>query len=1021
MLASVLGWSLRHRALVIGAWAAIALAGLAQLATLPLDAFPDTSAVQVQVNVAAPALSAAQLEGEAAAPLERALGGLPALRELRSISRQGFCQLTLVFADGTQLAAARQQVQERLAATRLPAGIEPPTLGPPSTALGEIFHWLVRGEPGVGLAAVRTAQDRLVAPALRAVPGVAEVNGWGGEERQLHVRIDPARLHALGLSVAELSLAIEAGIGVAGGGRLEGAPTAPPVQARAVVTTPEALARLVVRSEGGVPLRLSDVATIVEGHEPRRGAVTADGRGEVVLGLAFALPGENGREVTRQLAARLTEVRRTLPAGIHVEPVYERSALVDRVLATVRRSLVEGALLVVLVLLLFLGNLRAGLLVALAIPLSMLFAGNLMAQLGVAGTVLSLGAIDFGLVVDSSVIQVENVLRRLAGPPSGRTRLQVVHEAVLEVRGPTMFGELILAIVYLPILTLEGVEGKLFRPMALTVLFALAGSLLLSLTLVPVLASFGLVLGGGHGEPRWLAGPRRLYRALVARALARPGVVLAVALLVMANGAFLATRLGAQFVPRLQEGTIVVNTVRLAGVPLEESVRYGERLERLLLQRFPDELDRVWTRTGAAEIATDPMGVELSDLFLTLTPQERWTKARTQDELVEALREALAPMPGFRAVFTQPIELRVNELVAGARADVAVKLFGDDLGQLREQGARLEAIVRSIPGAVDVSVEQLVQAEVLEVELDREALARAGLRPSDALEALALAAPRQVAELHEGDFRVPIALRLEPRLREGPDALARLQVQGPDGAIAPLGAVATLRAIDGPSTIEREAGRRRIVVQANVQGRDLGGFVAELERAIDARFVRPPGMSVKLGGQFEHLQRASRRLALVVPLALALVALLLFLTYRSVADAARVLTGVPFAMAGGIVALWARGLPFSVPAGVGFVVLCGVSVLADMVLASTIRQRLQGGAALHEAILDATEQRLRPVVMTALVASLGFLPMALHTGIGAEVQRPFATVVIGGVLSSTLLSLVVLPVLYALVPRRGAA
>jgi cobalt-zinc-cadmium resistance protein CzcA len=1018
VLARLLQWSLQHRLAVFCAWGVAAFLGAVSLWRLPMDAFPDTTPVQVQVNTVAPALAPLEIERTITTPIESAISGLPGLTNVRSLSKFGFSQITVTFEDDTAVYLARNVVAERVAGVELPAGIERPKLGPPTTGLGEVFHYVLTGEDH-SLAELRSAHDWIVRPYLRATPGVAEVNAWGGDEAQVHVRVDPLELDRHGLSLDRLAQAIERNNLNVGGGTLDVAGESTLVHGIGLATGVADVESMVIDARDGVPIRVRDVARVGDGREIRRGAVTADGRGEVVLGLAFMLAGENSHDVTRRLRLRLDEIRASLPAGMRVEPVYERTALVERVLGTVRTNLLEGALLVVAVLFVFLGRLRAGLIVASAIPLSLLFAGNLMLRFGIAGSLMSLGAIDFGLIVDSAVIQVENAVRRLSEAPPGRNRLDVVRDAVLEVRRPTLYGELIIAIVYLPVLALEGVEGKLFRPMALTVLFALLGSLVMSLTLVPALASLGLPAQRDRGDNRVVRALKRAYRPVLAAALRRPVWVLALAVVALAHAGLLATRLGSEFVPRLSEGTVVINTVRLAGVSLDESVRYGVRIERALLEKFPDEVERIWTRTGSAEIATDPMGIELSDVFVVLRPRAGWKRARTQADLVERMAADLSSMPGMRMVFTQPIEMRMNEMIAGARSDLAVGLFGTDFAALRERAREVEAALRAIPGAADVVVEQITGQPVLEIVVDRQAIARHGVPAADVLSAVEALGGRHVGAVQDGDRRVPIVLRLDDRARGDAGAIGRILVGGESGDRFPLGRLATIRTVEAPSTIQREWGRRRVVIQANVRGRDLGGFVADARDAIATRVALPPGMFVRFGGQFEHLERARTRLLLVVPMALALVFALLYFTYGRALDAARVFLGVPFAAVGGILALWLRDLPFSVSAGVGFVALCGVAVLGDMVLVSTFRQLADSGMPPREAVVQAAETRLRPVLMTALVASLGFVPMALNTGIGAEVQRPLATVVIGGVVSSTLLTLLVLPVLLARLGARG--
>lgn len=1007
---AIIRWSLRHRGLVLIAWALIALAGALAFLRLPLDAFPDTTPVQVQVNATAASLAPEEVERQITAPIEQALAGLPDLVEVRSLSRFGLSQVTLIFDEDADIWRSRQVVSERLRAVELPDGVESPTLGPVATGLGEVFHYILRGD-GHSLAEVREAQDWILAPQLRSVPGVAEVNSWGGDERRVEVLVSPERLAQLDLTLEDLAVALAADNRNVGGGNIDRGGETTLVQGVGRFSDLDDLRDVVVRSRDGVPVRIRDVAEVQDGREIRRGAVTAQGRGEVVLGLGFMMLGENSAEVTERLELRLAEAAASLPPGMTVETAYERTWLVDQVLDTVRKNLFEGALLVIAVLFAFLGNWRAGLVVALVIPISMLFASNLMLQLGIAGSLMSLGAIDFGLVVDSSIVQVENATRRLAERPD-EDPVQVVGDAAVEMRKPTMFGELIILVVYLPVLALEGTEGQLFRPMALTVIFALLGSMLASLTLVPVLTSLAVRVQGTHTEPALVRLLQRLYGPVLQWALNAPGLVLAGALLLVLNAGLLSTRLGAEFVPRLSEGALVINTVRLASVSLDESVRYGTQIERVLLQRFPDEIAMVWTRTGSAEVATDPMGIELSDVFVTLKPRSEWTRARSQAQLVAAMEETLSVLPGMNMVFTQPIEMRVNEMVAGVRSDLGVKVFGDDLVRMREVALQIEEVVAGVPGAADVSVEQVTGLPVLRAEVDRAVLARHGLSAATALRTVEAIGGIEVGELFEGERRFPVALRLAEESRRDAEQVASLLVNGPGGIRLPLGTLARVVRTEGPSTIQREWGRRRLVVQANVRGRDLGGFVAEVQRRVKEEVVLPSGWFVRYGGQFEHYQRARDRLLLVVPAALLLIALLLHATYGRVTDALRVFSGVPFAAIGGIVALWLRDLPFSVSAAIGFVALAGVSVLADMVLVSTIRRHLDAGLSAREAVERAASERLRPVLMTGLVAALGFVPMAFNTGIGAEVQRPLATVVIGGLVSSTALTLVVLPVLF---------
>ncbi len=1019
MLNRVIHWSLNHPWVVIVAWALVALLGVSAFLRLPLDAFPDTTPVQVQVNTVAPALSPLEIERQVTAPLEQAISGLPKLKEVRSTSRFGMSQVTVIFADGTDIYLSRQVVMERLQGVTLPPGIEKPQLGPVATGLGEVFHYLIRAK-GKTLTEIRALHDWEIKPQMRSVTGVAEVNTWGGDERRLDIVVAPEELAKRGLTMEQLIGALERNNANVGGGTIDQGGESTLVQGIGSVTTPRDVEAIVIATKQGVPVRVADVARVLEGREIRRGAVTADGKGEVVLGLGFMLLGENSHDVTTRLKARLEEVRKTLPKGVEVATAYDRTSLVDKVLHTVERNLFEGAMFVIAVLFIFLGNIRAGLIVALAIPLSLLFAFDLMLRCGVAGSLMSLGAIDFGLIVDSSVITVENAVRRLGEDQGDRSVLDVVRDAALEVRKPTMFGELIIMIVYLPILALEGVEGKLFRPMALTVIFALLGSMALSLTLMPVLASLSLRRKKEEREPFLLRRLKEFYRPVLNFALHRRAAVLVIALTCLGGAGLLATRLGSEFVPRLREGSIVINTVRLASVSLDESVRYGTHLEKALLEKFPKEIERIWTRTGSAEIATDPMGVELSDIFITLKPREEWQRARTQTGLVAAMEGELKSFPGMRMIFSQPIEMRVNEMIAGIRSDVGIKIFGDDVETLKALAKEVEKAVKKIPGAADVSVEQITGQPLLQVEVDRNAIARYGISAREVLMVIEALGGREVGLLQEGDRRFPLAVRLADRYRTGPEELGRVLVTAGSGERIPLALLTKIKSSEGPATINREWGKRRVVVQANVRGRDVGSFVAQVQKSIEEEVKLPSGYYVRYGGQFENFQRARQRLLIVVPVALALIFTLLYFTYGRVLDAARVFTGVPFAAVGGIVALWLRDIPFSISAGVGFVALSGVSVLADMVLVSAVRDLLAKGMPLLEAIRRAAEQRLRPVLMTALVASFGFIPMALNTGIGAEVQRPLATVVIGGVVSSTLLTLLVLPALYATFGRKKA-
>ncbi|HVI00303.1 MAG TPA: CusA/CzcA family heavy metal efflux RND transporter, partial [Enhygromyxa sp.] len=773
-----------YRPVVLLATLVLIVFGIASFRALPFDAFPDTTPVQVQVNTTAPALSPLEVERQITFPIEQSISGLPGLTQVRSISKFGFSQVTAIFDDATDIYLARQVVSERLATADLPDGVGRPALGPVATGLGEVFQYLVHSDT-LSAQELRTLHHWVIRPQMVQVPGVAEINTWGGYEKQYHVVVDPQRLVKHGLTLDDVARVVRHGNRNAGGGVLELAGESQLIQGQGLVTSSADLEAMVLADVDGTLIRLSDVAEVEEGHEIRRGAVTANGKGEAVLGLGFMLMGENSREITQKLETRLEEVRRALPDDVELTPVYSRTDLVSKVLHTVRNNLLEGALLVIAVLFVFLGNFRAGLIVALAIPLSMLFAFNAMLRFGIAGSLMSLGAIDFGLVVDSSVILVENAARRLDEDTSGRSVREIVRDAAVEVRKPTLFGELIIAIVYLPILALEGVEGKLFQPMALTVIFALAGSMLLSVTLMPVLASYALQRGRGAHENRPVRWLKARYRILLDWALAKRRLVLVLAGGIVITAGFLATRLGSEFVPRLGEQAIVINTVRVAGISLDESVRYGTQLERRLQERFPDEIEHIWTRTGTAEVATDPMGLEVSDVFITLTPRDAWTRADTQEQLVAAMATELEGMPGMRSVFTQPIEMRVNEMLAGIRADVGIKLFGDDFDMLRVKAEEIRRAVERIPGATDVTVEQLTGQAMLTIEIDRQAAGRYGVPVGEILDVIESFGTRKLGEVVEGQRRFDLVLRLSDDAWQSAERIRQVIIHTDSGAQVP--------------------------------------------------------------------------------------------------------------------------------------------------------------------------------------------------------------------------------------------
>ncbi|MBI2481088.1 MAG: efflux RND transporter permease subunit [Planctomycetia bacterium] len=1041
MLNWIIDFSLRNRALVLVIALGVFVAGAWSLQYLDVDAFPDTTPVLVQINTTAPALAPEEVERQITFPIEQVISGLPALEKLRSISKFGLSQVVVTFADGTDIYFARQLINERLAAVELPDGIERPQMGPVSTGLGEVFHYVLRLD-GVDISALprerqiekltelRTIHDWIIKPQLRTVRGTAEVNSWGGYEKQFQVRIDPDHVIKHGLTFAEVVEAVKVNNRNVGGGNITQNTEMLLVHGIGRTVNIEQIENIVIKAKDGVPIRVRDVADVQIGHEIRRGAVTADGQGEVVYGLGFMLMGENSHEVTHGLKAKMEEIKLNLPPGVVVETVYDRTELVDHVIETVQSNLFEGGLLVIAVLFMFLGNLRAGLIVALAIPLSMLFAFSGMLQFSIAASLLSLGSIDFGLVVDSSVVMIENCVRRLSvegrrlrdsslstlnpQPSTLNSRLSIIRDAAVEVRQPTMFGELIIMIVYLPILTLEGVEGKLFRPMALTVIFALAGSMIMSLTLMPVLASYFLPAHFEEREPWPIRVAKRLYWPVLHFTMHQKTAVIGLALcvLLVAFG-LIAPNLGSEFVPELSEGAVAINVVRLAGTNLDETIRYNTQMERAILSDFPDEVMHVWSRIGSAEVATDPMGIELTDVFVTFTPRNQWKRAETQAELTSKIQETLREMPGQRIAMTQPIEMRLNEMISGVRSDVAVKLFGDDFDVLVDKAEDIEKVLRSIAGSADVTVEQVTGQPVLQIQVKQGEIARYGVSAKQVLDLVESLGSLKLGEVFEGQLRFPLIVRLPERMRASPLAIGAIQVTTSAGQRIPLSRLADIKVVEGSSTITREWGYRRINISSNVRGRDLGSFVAEAQRRIDEEVPLPAGRyHLEWGGQFENLITARQRLLVVVPVALVLIFGLLYMTYNNLVDSIRVFTSVPFAWTGGIIALWIRDMPFSISAAIGFIALSGVAVLDDMLLVSTIRLLRGEGLGLEEAVERAAMTRLRPVLMTTLVAAVGFLPMALNTGMGAEVQRPLATVVIGGVISATIMSLLVLRVLY---------
>lgn len=1045
MLERIIHQAIVHRWLVLVSVLALAALGAWHATQLPIDATPDITNVQVQVNTEAPGFSPLEAEQRLTWPIEMALAGLPRLDYTRSISRYGLSQVTVVFDDGTDIYFARQQVAERLqqAKSQLPPGIEP-VLGPVATGLGEIFMYTVEPEPGATrpdgqpwtTTDLRTLQDWVVRPQLRNLEGVTEVNTVGGHVRQIHVTPDPAQLAAYGIGLRELMQAIARSNDNAGAGYVERNGEQYLIRVPGQVGSPDELLDIVVARRDGLPIRVREVATVVEGSELRTGAATENGN-EIVLGTVFMLVGENSRAVARRAADRLAEVNVSLPPGVVAAPVYDRTELVDRTIATVRKNLLEGALLVIVVLFALLGNFRAALIAAAVIPLSMLMTITGMVSTRVSANLMSLGALDFGLIVDGAVIIVENCVRRfgdaqshLGRPLTRDERFEVAAGASAEVIKPSLFGVLIITAVYVPIFALSGIEGKMFHPMAITVVLALTAAMLLSLTFVP--AAVALFVRGRVevGDNRVIAGIKSRYRPVLQWSLANRFVVMGGAALLVLSSGLLASRLGSEFVPSLDEGDIAIHALRIPGTGLEQAVSMQSALEARI-KEFP-EVERVVAKIGTPDVATDPMPPSVADTFVMLKDREDWPDPRKpRAQLVSEIEEAVRAIPGNNYEFTQPIQMRMNELIAGVRADVAVKVYGDDLEQLLALGETIENIAKVVPGAADVKLEQVTGLPLLTITPDREALARYGLGLEHVQDTVSIAlGGGKAGQLFEGDRRFDIVVRLPEVLRTDLQRLHELPIPLPVGVASefggvqsasyvPLGEVATLEMAPGPNQVSRENGKRRVVVTANVRGRDLGGFVEELRARVRENVDLPQGYWVGYGGTFEQLISASERLQIVVPMVLLIIFGLLFTAFGSVRDAMIVFSGVPLALTGGVLALWLRDIPFSISAGVGFIALSGVAVLNGVVMITFIRRLREQGQTLLESILEGAVSRLRPVLMTALVASLGFVPMAFNVGAGAEVQRPLATVVIGGIVSSTLLTLLVLPALYRSLHREG--
>ena len=1035
--------AIEHRWLVLLAVIGMAAVGVFNYQKLPIDAVPDITNVQVQINTQAPGYSPLETEQRVTYPIETVMAGLPNLEQTRSLSRYGLSQVTVIFKDGTDIYFARQLVNERIqeAREKLPSGITP-ALGPISTGLGEIYLWTVEAKDGAkkpdGMpytaTDLREIQDWIIKPQLRNVPGVTEINSIGGYAKEYQISPIPERLASLGVTLQDIVTALDRNNGNVGAGYIEKRGEQYLVRAPGQVKTLEDIGNVILSSAGGVPIRVRDVADVGLGRELRTGAATDNGR-EVVLGTVFMLIGQNSRTVSQAVDKKMVEINRSLPEGVHAVTVYDRTVLVDKAISTVKKNLLEGAILVIVILFLFLGNIRAAIITATVIPLSMLFTFTGMVHYKVSANLMSLGALDFGIIIDGAVVIVENCVRRLAHAQAhqGRplTRAERFHEVFLaskESRRALLFGQLIIMVVYLPIFALTGVEGKMFHPMAFTVVAALVGAMILSVTFIP--AAVALFIGHRVSETEnfLVVQAKRWYGPLLDRVMAATAVMLAAAAVAVVLCGLIATRMGSEFVPSLNEGDFAIQALRIPGTSLSQSVAMQQQLEATLKAKFP-EIDRVFSRTGTAEIASDPMPPNISDGYIMLKPVSEWPEPRkSRDELLAAIQEVVGKVPGNNYEFSQPIQLRFNELISGVRSDVAVKIFGDDMDVLNKTGEEISSMLQKIPGASEVKVEQTTGLPMLTVNIDRQKASRYGLNVADIQDAVATAiGGREAGTLFEGDRRFDILVRLPESLRNDVESMKRLPIPLPRGTggtgsaegrtnFIQLAEVASFELAPGPNQVSRENGKRRIVVSANVRGRDVGSFVADAEAAL-AQVKIPTGYWTSWGGTFENLQSATQRLQIVVPVSLLLVFLLLFAMFGNVKDGLLVFTGIPFALTGGILALWLRDIPLSISAAVGFIALSGVAVLNGLVMISYIRSLREDGTPLDEAIREGALTRLRPVLMTALVASLGFIPMAIATGTGAEVQRPLATVVIGGILSSTVLTLLVLPILYRLAHR----
>ena len=1026
MIDKLIYFALRQKSLIIIAVVILIAFGVYSFERLPIDAFPDVTSIQVQVISKAPGMSPVEVEQLVTFPLEVEFMGLPKKTELRSVTKLGFSVITVVFEDGTDIYWARQIVLERLiqAKEKLPKGAEV-ILGPIATGLGEVYQYtlekshqsLVTSHQS-DLMEFRTLQDWVVRPMLRTVPGVADVNSLGGYPKQYQVMVDPSRLKKYNLTLRQVFEAIEKNNANIGGGYIRHQQESYAIRGLGLIQSMNDIEGIVVSSIKGTPIFLKDVADIQLGSRYRLGGVTANGKGEAVEGLVLMLMGGNSREIVSAVKERVKEVNWVLPEGVSIKPFYDRTELVDLALSTIEKALMEGVLLVVIVLYLFLRNFRGAMVVAMTLPLAVLSTFIIMGFVGLTANLMTLGglAISLGMIADASIIQVENVQRHLSEKGIEKHKPITILESVLEVRKPSLFGELIIAITFIPLMTLEGMEGKMFSPLAFTVVIALLSSLILSIFVVPVLCLIFLK-PTEERESFIIRGAIYIYRPILSFAMKQRWIVLTIAISLFIGSLLLVPFIGREFVPAMDEGSIVINILRLPSIALEDSLDITTVVERELM-KLP-EVKTVVTRTGTDEIGTDPMGPELSDVFIALQPREKW-RFKTKAEIQDRMREAIENIPGIAFIFSQPIQMRVDELVSGVRAQIAVKLFGEDMKVLQEKASQITAVLKNIRGVADLRVQQIAGQYYLEIKADRRAMARYGINIADLNEVVEIIRAGRVAtEVIEGQRRFGILVRLPDEWSKSTEAIGNLTVSAPNGARIPLKDITDIRVVEGPSSINREEGQRRIVIEANVEGRDIVSFVEEGQRLLSRKVKLPVGYYVSWGGQFENQQRAMKRLSIVVPLSITLVFFLLFSTFNSARYATLILLNLPMALIGGIVGLWVSGQYLSVPASVGFIALFGVAVLNGIVLVSYINKLREEGLALEDAIMIGCEKRLRPVLMTALVAILGLTPLLFATGPGSEVQKPLATVVVGGLITSTPLTLIILPILYRWFEEKG--